>query len=187
MESYLDECSFCGLKRSSGEATFCTSCGRPLLQPTAVRSMDLGQTTANYDPYHPDWKPWREPSVMKKRPKRKKNDTFYNKNVWGKSAPLRPLPKLQTAEITSSDTSSAPDSAAGELVFSDYHEFGGVRFRGFTWKKPLGRDMIRRRQKREKISDEPYGITYSSVNKKILYQYEVTDLCSIQTPFWTPM
>lgn len=144
----VDSCSFCGLPRCDDEAAFCTGCGRPLLVASAVRSMDMNQTTANYDPYHRDWKPWREPTVLKKRPK-KKNDSFYNKNVWGKNVPRRPLPK-QPAPASGVE-GSAEDR--GELVFSDHLEYGGVRFRGFVWKKPSF-GLIKRRKKRDRKPEE---------------------------------
>ena len=138
----LENCSFCGTQRCDDEANFCTTCGRPLLVPSSVRSMDMGKTTANYDPYHPDWKPWREPTLLKKRSKPKK-ETFYNKNAWGQNVPRPSLKKVSDSQLSVNATEDR-----GNLVFSDHHEFGGVRFRGFTWKKPTG-GLIRRRRKWE--------------------------------------
>lgn len=144
----LDACSFCGLQRShDDDIQFCTTCGRPLLAPTKVRSMDMTKTTANYDPYQRDWKPWKEPTLLKKRPK-KKNDSFYNTNAWGRNIP-RPQPKkVMIGEYEGGDNQCVQE-------YPDRN--GGIRYRGYTWTKPSGGGFIRRRRKRICNSGEPFG------------------------------
>jgi hypothetical protein len=148
----LAQCAFCGLARSGAGAAFCTGCGRPLLAQAEVRSMDLTKTTANYDPYHPDWKPWREPTTLKKKSSKKKTETFYNKATWGKRVPRPPAIKPKPED--SKEGEEGEDR--GELVFSDQHEYGGVRFRGFSWRKPGG-GLLRRHRRRGGRPDEPFG------------------------------
>ena len=82
--SSREECWFCHVPKASGDASFCTNCGREL--EAKGNFIDLSTTTANYDPMHPARKPWKEPVPVRKQAKSSK-PAFYNSVPWGKNVP----------------------------------------------------------------------------------------------------
>ena len=69
-------CGFCGEVNTNEENIYCTSCGKSF---TGIK-----RTTADYDPYNPNWKPWKEPvhlTSTKKQSKKETQKTKEKKNL----------------------------------------------------------------------------------------------------------